>query len=161
MTAFARAGSVKPVRKTVWKFWNASPSIILKTGSDAFLALPLSLKVKNKLTSLVADKYLLSYNNICNRELSTGSVSNGSIALADKDESNAGHFIDRGSLITALRSSFKRVTRKFCLDSCSSNRFALRACLTACDLAVRFASRFCLLQGPLIGTNLNSLADSV
>lgn len=47
MTAFESAGSVKPVRKTAWKFWNASSSVILKTGSEATLALPMFPSVKN------------------------------------------------------------------------------------------------------------------
>lgn len=134
---------------------------MLKTGSEAFLALPMSLKVKKQLTSLVVDSFLLSSSSICSRELSTGSVPNGSIALANIDEISSGGFARCDSLISVLRSSFKNVTRKLRFDSCSSNRFALRACLTACDLAKRFATRSCLLQGPLIGMNLNSLADSV
>ncbi len=39
ITAFRRAGSTKPIRKTERKSWNASSSATLKTGSGACLAL--------------------------------------------------------------------------------------------------------------------------
>lgn len=146
ITAFARAGSVKPVRKTVWKFWKASSSVILKTGSEAFLALPMFVESqKTNSRPLWWISFLPSSSSICSRELSTGSVPNGSIALADNDGINAGGFTKFDSLISAVRFSFRSVTRKLRFDSCSSNRFALRACLTACDLAERFAPRSCLL----------------
>lgn len=111
--------------------------------------------------SLMVDNFLLSSSSICSRELSTGSVPKGSIALGDKAGMNAGGSMECDSSISVSGFSFKSVIRKLRFDSCSSNRFALRACLTACDLTERFAPRSCLLQGPLIGTNLKTLADSL
>lgn len=53
ITAFRRAGSTKPVRKTERKFWNASSSATLKTGSGACLALsePLILSLSEAVFS--------------------------------------------------------------------------------------------------------------
>jgi hypothetical protein len=111
--------------------------------------------------SLVVDDTLPSSSSICSLELSTGSMPNGSIALADIGGISVGDFMKIDPLTNVLRSSLKTVTRKLCFDSCSSSRLALRACLTACDLAERLAPRSCFLQGPLSEMNLNSLAATV
>ena len=64
MTAFTRAGSTKPVRKTERKFWNASSSATLKTGSGACLALSEPLIV-NLSKALFSDQEELTVAKQC------------------------------------------------------------------------------------------------
>lgn len=92
ITAFRRAGSTRPLRKTAKKFWNASPFATLKTGSGAWRALsvlsfycklspkPLNLVLEEILQITGRRVYLQLPSSLSNLEESTGSVSNGSSA---------------------------------------------------------------------------------